>query len=607
MNMERYEEPMTLSRIFQSLKARNSPTRVTLRQYGTLFVTYLGPQWLRVSLMALLLIGSIALDLLGPQLIRAFIDTVQSNSSIQALTILALFYLGTALGSRLVAACASYFSEDVGWNATNQLRADLTRHCLNLDRSFHAAHTPGELLERVDSNVETLADFFSQFVIRILGSGILMLGVLVLMARENIWFGAILGGYLVLSNIIFVYVQQRATSVYKLHWQAEAELSGFWGELFSSLEDIASSGTARYILRRYFHLQRQENSTEMKSIVFWAGFECTGLTLDVLSMLIVLILSAYFFVRGMISLGTLVLLLTYTAQLLDHAFDIAEQLGSLQQATASIERINEIYHTQSNIQDGAGVSFPTGPLAVSFQGVSFAYESAQTVLHDISFQLAPGEVVGLIGRTGSGKTTLTRLLTRFYDPTAGTVLLGSQDLRQASLDDLRARIGLITQEVQLFRGTLRDNLTFFDEAIDDQRILAAIAQLGISAWYERLPQGLDTELSSDGGGLSAGEAQLLACIRVFLQDPQLLILDEATSRLDPATEKALTQATQRLMARRTAIVIAHRLSTVERVDHILILADGRVLEYDTRETLARDPASRYSQLLKTTNPEEMLA
>ncbi|GCE15592.1 ABC transporter ATP-binding protein [Tengunoibacter tsumagoiensis] len=598
---------MKLSQIFQSLKARNSPTRVTLQQYGTLFATYLGPQWPRVCFMALLLIGSIMLDLLGPQIIRAFIDTIQSNRSMQVLSIIALFYLGVALGSRLVAAFATYFSEDVGWNATNRLRADLTRHCLSLDRSFHAAHTPGELLERVDSNVETLAYFFSQFVIRILGSGILMLGILVLIACENIWFGAILGAYLIMSNIIFFYVQQRATSIYQLHWQAEAELSGFWGELFHGLEDIAASGAGRYIMRRYFHLQRRENSTEIKSIVFWAGFECTGLILDVLSLLIVLILSASLFVQDMISLGTLVLLLTYTTQLLNHALDIAEQLGSLQQATASIERINEIYHTQSCVQDGLGVTFPTGALALTFQGVSFSYEAEQTVLHDISFQLAAGEVVGLIGRTGSGKTTLMRLLMRFYDPTSGSVYLGGHDLRQAHLDDLRARIGLVTQEVQLFQGTLRDNLTFFADTIPDQRILEAIEQLGMSTWYERLPEGLDTELSSDGGGLSAGEAQLLACIRVFLQDPQLIILDEATSRLDPATEKALTQATQRLIAGRTALVIAHRLSTVEHVDHIMVLDDGRILEYNTRATLACDPTSYYSKLLRMTNPKEMLA
>lgn len=301
------------------------------------------------------------------------------------------------------------------------------------------------------------------------------------------------------------------------------------------------------------------------------------------------------------------MLLLYTGQLLDHAYDITEQLSTFQQATASLERINEIYHTQPRVQDGPGVNFPAGALSVRFEHVSFAYENAQTVLHDITFQLAAGKVMGLIGRTGSGKTTLIRLLMRFYDPTSGSVFLGEQNLRQARLDNLRARIGLVTQEVQLFRGTLRDNLTFFDESITDQRILQAIEQLGIGAWYERLAQGLNTELSSDGGGLSAGEAQLLACLRAFLYDPQLILLDEATSRLDPATEKMLTQATRRLFAGRTALVIAHRLSTVEHADHIMALAEGRVLEYGERKTLANDPTSHYSKLLQLANPEEMLA
>lgn len=598
---------MNITQVFATRKHRSTPARVTLCQYGKLFAAYLGPQWFRVVCMALLLLGSIALELLGPQLIRTFIDTVQSTNRTQAWAIPALFYLGAAIGGRLVSACASYFSENVGWNATNQLRSDLMQHCLNLDRSFHAAHTPGELLERIDSDVETLADFFSQFVVCILGSGLLMLGVLVLMAREQIWFGVVMGIYLLLSNVVLTLVQKVAISYYKLHLQAQAELSGFWGEVFTSLEDITASGAARYILRRYFHLQRQENAAELKRTAFWAGFENTGVILEALSLLGVLILSAFFFVQGRFTIATVVLLLLYTGQLLDRSYDIAEQLSTFQQATASLERIHEIYYTRSRVQDGPGVAFPTGALAVSFEHVSFAYETAQTVLHDITFQLAAGDIVGLIGHTGSGKTTLTRLLMRFYDSTSGSVFLGGQDLRQARLDDLRARIGLVTQDVQLFHGTLRDNLTFFDESIPDQRILQAIEQLGISAWYERLPQGLNAELGNEGSGLSAGEAQLLACIRIFLQDPQLIILDEATSRLDPATEKMLTQAMQRLMVGRTALVIAHHLSTVEHVDYIMTLAEGRVLEYGARKTLADDPTSHYHKLLQLANTEEMLA
>jgi ATP-binding cassette subfamily B protein len=218
---------------------------------------------------------------------------------------------------------------------------------------------------------------------------------------------------------------------------------------------------------------------------------------------------------------------------------------------------------------------------------------------EISLRLAPGRVLGLLGRTGSGKTTIARLLLRLYDPTGGEVRLGGLPVREASLADLRRRVALVTQEVQLFQGTVRDNVTLFDPAIPDERIIAALAGLGLTAWYRALPAGLDTELASGSGGLSAGEAQLLAFVRVFLKDPGLVILDEASSRLDPATEALLEEAVGRLLAGRTAIIIAHRLATVARADEILILEGGRISEYGARAELASEPTSRFARLLHT--------
>ena len=213
-----------------------------------------------------------------------------------------------------------------------------------------------------------------------------------------------------------------------------------------------------------------------------------------------------------------------------------------------------------------------------------------------AFQLPPGAVLGLLGRTSSGKTTLTRLLFRLFDPTAGTIRLGDTDLRDTRLVELRQRIGLVTQEVQLFHATVRDNLTFFDPSIPDGRIVAVLDEVGLTRWYRSLPAGLDTELAAGGSGLSAGEAQLLAFARVFLRDPGLVILDEASSRLDPATEGQLERAVDRLLQGRTAIVIAHRLATVERADEIALLEAGHIVEQGARIALARDPTSRFSQL-----------
>jgi ATP-binding cassette subfamily B protein len=255
---------------------------------------------------------------------------------------------------------------------------------------------------------------------------------------------------------------------------------------------------------------------------------------------------------------------------------------------------------------------------VAFEGVDFAYDADSPTLQGVTFRLQAGEVLGLIGRTGSGKTTVSRLLFRLYDPTAGTVRLGGVDLRRARLADVRRRVALVTQEVQLFQGSVRDNLTMFDPAIAEGRILEALRALELGPWLASLPEGLDTVLGPGGRGpgrqggaaglggalgLSAGEAQLLALARAFLRAPGLVILDEASSRLDPATERRIERAVDALLRGRTAIIIAHRLATVERADTVLVLEGGRVAEQGPRAALAADPESRYAGLLRSGQAE----
>jgi ATP-binding cassette subfamily B protein len=248
------------------------------------------------------------------------------------------------------------------------------------------------------------------------------------------------------------------------------------------------------------------------------------------------------------------------------------------------------------------LSLSGGPLTVEFRQVTFTYAgngANGNVLEDVSFHLEPGKVLGVLGRTGSGKSTLTRLLFRLYDPALGEICLGGTDIREVSLVDLRARVGMVTQDVQLFQASVRDNLALFNRSIDEVRLRKALEDLRLWSWVESLPKGLDTPLAAGGQGLSAGEAQLLAFARVFLKDPGLVILDEASSRLDPFTEALLERAIDRLFQDRTAIIIAHRLQTVQRADQILILENGRVAEHGPRRELASDPRSRFYSLLKT--------
>jgi ATP-binding cassette subfamily B protein len=312
---------------------------------------------------------------------------------------------------------------------------------------------------------------------------------------------------------------------------------------------------------------------------------------------------------------------------------LMRQFDDFQQATASIARVQELFDVQPVITDAPeGARLPAGPLAVALHDVSFGYDDAnpsppgaerprsaaegreagrggkadELVLQNVSVCLPAGGTLGLLGRTGSGKTTLTRLLLRLYDPTHGEVCLGDVDVRTASNADLRARVAIVTQDIQLFSATVRDNLTFFDATIPDSEIMAALDELGMGDWARALPKGLDTQLASGGTGLSAGQSQLLAFARAFLRNPSLVILDEASSRLDPATERKLEHAVDKLLEGRTGIIIAHRLGTVQRVDQIMILEDGRVLESGQREQLVRDPDSRFSQLLRVGMEEALV-
>ena len=341
-------------------------------------------------------------------------------------------------------------------------------------------------------------------------------------------------------------------------------------------------------------------------------------------------ISAWLYQQGELTLGT-VYLITYYAGMMNRPMDrISQEIETLQQAGAGVARIQELMAVESRIdRSGDSLSTEVGdlsaeaskmpsfldrsrPVSAAFETVSFAYEPSDNgrppeyVLRDVSFRLESGRVLGLLGRTGSGKTTLTRLLFRLYDPIEGSVFIGDENVRQKELRQLRQQVGIVTQNVQLFHATVRDNLTFFDLEITDQQILDVLHQLELTSWYESLDEGLDTVLEAGGGGLSAGEGQLLAFTRIFLKDPSLVILDEASSRLDPATEQLVEKAVDRLLQDRTAIIIAHHLATVERADEILILEDGRILEQGVRQHLAHDPDSLFYQLLQT-GLEEVLA
>ncbi len=562
-----------------------------------LLATYLRPQWPRAVLLGLLLFAGIGLQLANPQIVRTFIDRARTGEPFERLVWIALLFIGVALLAQAVTVAETYVAENLGWHTTNELRADLTRHVLELDASFHAEHGSGELIERIDGDVSAIADFFARFVVNVLGSAVFLLGVLVLLYRVDWRIGALLTAF-TLAALVFLargggFVGIRA----RVACQATAELIGYLEERLGGLPDLKTSGADGYAMRRLHERLAVRFHRMNASVMAGSVFNAVVGLLFVLGTGAALGLCAALYGTGAITLGTIYLVFRYTGMLRQPLESLTREMNSLQQASGGIVRVRELLATKARVDDGPGVTFPEGALSVELEGVSFAYD-AEPVVRGVSFRVEPGEVLGLLGRTGSGKTTISRLLFRLHDPMEGVVRIGGIDVRDARLDALRERVGLVTQDVQLFQGTLRDNVALFDRSMPDARLREVFAGLGLDEWLRALPAGLDTQLGAGGRGLSAGEAQLVALARVFLKDPGLVILDEASSRLDPHTGRLLERAVTRLLEGRTGVVIAHRLATVERADRILILEDGRVAELGWRADLARDPRSRFARLLR---------
>lgn len=576
--------------------------RIPLTQYWDLLVDYLRPEVLKATLLAVLLFSSIGLQLLNPQIMRSFIDSALGGTTINHLIQLAGLYIVVAIVNQGLTVGATYLGQDVGWSATNRLREQLARHCLGLDLAFYHERTPGELIERIDGDVTALSNFFSQLVVRVLGSAILVVGTLIVLLFEDWMVGLVLTVFAVIALIVLNRARHLAVPQQREERQASANLFGFIEERLAGIEDTRANGAGSYAMRRFHERMRdlfeKGRRAEILRTLTW---ELT-MGLFLIGNVLTLGMGAYLYFDGAITIGTVFLFFQYAEMLQRPLEQITNQLQELQRASASILRVQELLEVRSRITNGPGLPVPNGALTVELDNVSFAYGDEtddDLVLHNLSFRLAPGTVLGLLGRTGSGKTTISRLLFRFYDPTVGSIRLSGTDLRDAHLSDLRRRVAIVTQDVQVFSATVRDNLTFFDPTVSDERILSVIRELGLESWFARLPNGLDTRLDSGGSGLSAGEAQLLAFVRVFLRDPGLVILDEASSRLDPATERLIEHAVDKLLENRTGIIIAHRLETVQRADEIMILERGRIREHGQRTALLQNVRSRFSRLLQT--------
>lgn len=562
---------------------------------------YLRPHRSTVVALTAALVVATALPLAAPQLLRRFIDQAIDGRPLAALVGTAAAYLGVALGGQLISVVATYFASRLAWTTTNEMREDLVAHVLGLDLSFHGRHTPGELIERVDGDVTSLADFLSRFLFQVLGSLLLLVGAVALVLREDVRIGGALVAFLLVAGTIVVRFQKLTVPLATAEREATAQVIGNLEERLAGAEEIRALGASDHVLRRFQEVNGEAYRANFRWEVRSGGLLVLTNLLFSLGTALMLVMGIVFLRRDSLTVGTVVLLFQYTTMVRRPLEQVIQQFKELQRAAAGATRVIQLFAEQPTIVEAIdAVDLPRlGPLAVDLEHVTFAYpgDEDDPVLHDVCISLAAGRSLGLVGRTGSGKSTIARLLLRLYEAGEGTVRVGGVDVAHVTDASLRARVRLVTQDVQLFAASLRDNLTLFEAGIPDARMEQVLGELGLGFWFASQPAGLDTILLPNGGGVSAGEAQLLAFARVFLAEPGLVILDEASSRLDPATEGLIDRAVDRLLSERTAVIIAHRLSSLERVDEIAVIDRGRIVEHGLRRELVADPTSRFGQLL----------
>ena len=484
----------------------------------------------------------------------------------------------------------------VGQRLTARIRDDLFRHALSLSLRFHDGMPVGKLLTRLTSDVDALSEVFGSGAVGILGDLVTLLVIAGSMLLIEWRLGLLLLCTQLPVSLMVIWLQGRYR---KANYRVREELSQLnadFQENLQGLEVVQMFRRERVNGERFSRTGAAYRQAVNGTIFFDSSISAFLEWVSLGAVALVLALGGWMVTGGAMGLGTLTSFILYSQRLFDPLRQLAERFTQIQGGLTAVERIGELMEQPLEIVEAPDAR-PLDALVrgeVIFENVSFHYRPDEPILRNLSFRIAPGEHVALVGPTGSGKTTVIRLLCRLYEPQQGRILLDGRDIRSIPISDLRRQLGVVLQDTFLFSGNVADNLRL-NADISDEKLRGICRDLGLDALLQRLPSGLDTVLRERGGNLSSGERQLLAVARVAIRNPTVLVMDEATAFMDPATEATLQRDLDRLLQKRTAVVIAHRLATVEASDRILVLRRGELIEQGTHLEL-RARGGLYAQL-----------
>ena len=548
---------------------------------------YLRPYWRQVLLALVAIIAGAAGQLAQPYLIKTAIDQHIATGRLEGLDTLAVLFLLILIGGFAFEYLQTWTMQLTGQRIMYDLRMAIYGHLQKLDLQYYDRNPVGRLMTRVTSDVDALNDLFTSGVVTIFGDVFSLVGIMAIMVGMNWRLALVAFSVLPLIVLVTQWFRRNVRESYRTVRGYIARINAFLQENITGMTTVQLFGREAVNFSRFDDIDRQHRDANIQSIFYYSVFYPAIEVVAALASALIIWYGGASVLHNTVTIGALVAFMQYSQRFFRPISDMSEKFNVLQAAMASSERIFKLVDESIVIRQPETPVARPAPAAghIVFDHVWFAYTGEDYVLRDVSFEVKPGQRVGIVGATGSGKTTLVNLLLRFYDVGKGRITVDGVDIRELDLGDLRGLFSLVLQDVHLFSGTIAENIRLGNQAIDDDRLKRAAAAVHADAFIDRLPDGYGTAVAERGSTLSVGQKQLLSFARALAFDPRVLILDEATSSVDTETELLIRDALHVLMAERTTIAVAHRLSTIQDMDRILVFHKGKLREAGTHQEL----------------------
>jgi ABC-type multidrug transport system fused ATPase/permease subunit len=560
----------------------SAPGRSRLRHLAGFLRPYRG----RVLLMLVALWIATGAALVPPYLAGLAIDDGIRDGDTGALTIILIAFLAAALVNWGATYVQTYLINWVGQRALQDLRLDLFEHLQRLSVGFYSRRKTGVIISRITNDVQALDQLVTEGISTLVSATLTLVGTAVILVVLDP--GLALVTFLTFPLLLLGSLAFRVASsgAYRLTREKIAQVTAYLQETLSGVRVVRAFGQEHRHRSRFAELNDEYREANMRTVYLNAAYFPSVELLTAVATAAILLYGGNQVLDGEATIGVLASFVFYLQSFFDPIQSLSQLYTTYQAGVAALDKIFELLDEEPDIVDRPdAIELPRVRGEISFDDVTFSYGDGEPALSGVSLTVPPGQTVALVGATGAGKSTLAKLVARFYDPDSGRVLVDGHDLRDVTERSLRSQLGIVPQEGFLFSGTIRDNIAFGRPDADDEDVRAAARAVGAHDFIERLPDAYDTEVGERGGHLSAGQRQLVAFARAAAADPRILILDEATSNVDVRTEAQIERGLRRLLAGRTAIVIAHRLSTIQGAGRIVVLDHGRIVEQGTHEEL----------------------